>query len=1598
MVVSTKPSGLEVPPRGLAGFNRILAPVASRVSSICHQGVHCFAMDPPKIFETKFHPSGIQTTFHGELTCPSHFPDLIVPPLGFAFKVLNGTGNSTVEGGVISVSPARANFLGMQPGMQFTALRVQPTILEGFHGRFCWITLHDDQTDQGSLVKHPHGMENAIIMDVCSGMGGWHFGGQPYGFQPSISIECDPEVATMGSYNLRSTQVTSKRVASSTYGEFLQWLSSGITIQTEFQDETFWEKAACKGVGVIVASLPCPPWSSLAKGNGLMDPRGSLFADFRFLVHVFRPAIVAMENVKGLILHQDWDCIKRWFHEIGYVCSHVSVDSLHHVLPMHRDRASIVFANRSQHADLTSLIIKPTPMPQLPVPPNPMKRQIFHQEVPDILIDTVTISPEHHDILTDVEVWPKTWKIKHPQSDPKKVDIRERNVSKTKPIPCAVAKYGQPDKIERELLCNKGLYMCTIEDSQFPARWISPCEIMMALGFPKHTMISRNPILAYHILGNSVSPLHAMLTIARVATIYPRCVKAQPDILQAIMTALTQVPRMNESVLHWDEQVMWYEDPITLSQPIPLAICDAKLGREDEQDDQTNRPNTHESQKLKKLKTQHTVVQEAPNNVEPVQPIPVTQIDLTADLQDSSQEEGCASEMPMHSTDNLCEHAGFCLTRPVFSHQHASIPFFQIDYPKMRPFEKPSSDGNMDTFQWITGFASRFDRESYTNSNQALCTRKIRIFDIQQSWKCDLYCDTIPTIETAMQWVNPFCDHFHFQAFHLDGLSKNWNDICDGIQLQVTPFKMRINLAISGSHEFHQIYCDPFDTVQTICNECPSFQHFGDPHWLALEHTNYFNIDHPLTFRRLGPLDSVARFHRPTWTLVRGMEQPKGDKDCKDDSMKNNGDLPDPDPTCEGKITIAIFHPFTNKFAVQKFPASMCVAEILDCLEPPVPSTVPIIVEHNAKRMDLTTRLDQLPAKATLRFRHFSGVGGMDPQACLRTELLARGVPPKQVNNRVSAVVSAIGESPLRDAFLHHDPWARVKETCTTHNVRLLMPNELKDHQKQRRTMKSDDSNPNEASSSSSKGKGKGKSKGKSRKGKTDLPPIPPWNELTLPSEGFTDHADEHLPFIQPAQLVRDAQGICPMNHQDAQAFVASNAASTLSSDPLAILVPGHIPKTTEPVIEHLTLPVVHQNEPILIPASIIQLGAEFVKYAFQGPTITIDTTESTVLEVHLESTRCPQWSSKIKPLDILPQLIPGVKKTHQLIGQWSWKWMDDTRKICSPDVATKLHGYMRVATEAVNQFLALSGPHGLSLWPKAPNRAPCPLYSHIPVEASDEKQAQAIAQTAGFALGFVHTQSDKWMIRCKREDFPTARRLLLPHGVTIGAAAVEPDDTLYVLHPADECPLSTTPNAIEKGLHQMGWNAKVIKPMGSTSWLIASDSGPDHSHISINDHVCSIQSIEAFRARQPKSSYRSPPGLTMNNPWAFYKPTQDVPSLGAKNAQGPTASRFDEMEKKLQQHFEKAVVQAVENKMQPVVSRIEQIEQSVATTSNLHEQRLTAVESEVQSNTNTMQTLQTQINANHQQSMQQMKDLFDSLIQRDTDDKNKRPRTDAHE
>ncbi len=193
--------------------------------------------------------------------------------------------------------------------------------------------------------------------------------------------------------------------------------------------------------------------------------------------------------------------------------------------------------------------------------------------------------------------------------------------------------------------------------------------------------------------------------------------------------------------------------------------------------------------------------------------------------------------------------------------------------------------------------------------------------------------------------------------------------------------------------------------------------------------------------------------------------------------------------------------------------------------------------------------------------------------------------------------------------------------------------------------------------------------------------------------------------------------------------------------------------------ISHVAIPttLTKTNEPLLLPATLIQLGANHVSFTFNGPATAADTVPSTVLEILVEANRCDFWDSIAKPLDIVVQCVPILRARENLLSHWSWKFTDGKRHVVSPSVAVTLHGYIRIPEATLDEVLKASGPCGVSMWPKSPDRQNDPRCSHIPVGAQSFDEAAAVAQSTPHGVGFVH-HNQKWLVRCHREHYPEVR------------------------------------------------------------------------------------------------------------------------------------------------------------------------------------------------------------------------------------------------
>ena len=95
---------------------------------------------------------------------------------------------------------------------------------------------------------------------------------------------------------------------------------------------------------ILVGGFPCQPFSSSGTLRGMDDPKGVLFREIVRLLKDKKPRGFMLENVRGLLLHNNgatFDIIRKELEECGYHVCHDLVDAVN-LLPQERRRLFII--------------------------------------------------------------------------------------------------------------------------------------------------------------------------------------------------------------------------------------------------------------------------------------------------------------------------------------------------------------------------------------------------------------------------------------------------------------------------------------------------------------------------------------------------------------------------------------------------------------------------------------------------------------------------------------------------------------------------------------------------------------------------------------------------------------------------------------------------------------------------------------------------------------------------------------------------------------------------------------------------------------------------------------------------------------------------------------------------------------------------------------------------------------------------------------------------------------------------------------------------------------------------------------------------------
>jgi DNA (cytosine-5)-methyltransferase 1 len=164
-------------------------------------------------------------------------------------------------------------------------------------------------------------MSKPSVISLFSGCGGMDLGFSQAGFDIVYANDIDESVQATYEYNIG---------------------------KIEIKDFTSVEKSALPDGDVVIAGIPCQPFSSAGKRLSTKDKRGQLFEQVMDVLVIKKPKIVIFENVRGFLSAKDEhgmimpERIRQELHQVGYKLYYQLLNAADYEVPQNRHRVFLI--------------------------------------------------------------------------------------------------------------------------------------------------------------------------------------------------------------------------------------------------------------------------------------------------------------------------------------------------------------------------------------------------------------------------------------------------------------------------------------------------------------------------------------------------------------------------------------------------------------------------------------------------------------------------------------------------------------------------------------------------------------------------------------------------------------------------------------------------------------------------------------------------------------------------------------------------------------------------------------------------------------------------------------------------------------------------------------------------------------------------------------------------------------------------------------------------------------------------------------------------------------------------------------------------------
>ena len=518
----------------------------------------------------------------------------------------------------------------------------------------------------------------------------------------------------------------------------------------------------------------------------------------------------------------------------------------------------------------------------------------------------------------------------------------------------------------------------------------------------------------------------------------------------------------------------------------------------------------------------------------------------------------------------------------------------------------------------------------------------------------------------------------------------------------------------------------------------------------------------------------------------------------------------------------------------------------------------------------------------------FGGVSHHELTEQLEALLHNRGVPTEEASARATAVLEKLGRQPIAKALRTTNPWKEIKQLANlaTPKLQLVLPSEMQAAIQARAES--------------------GKFGDKKNKQKANKEPRRSVNisatDIAIPEGIFRDASSTQMKQIPLASIGPEARGLVVVQADQAVPYL--RFSQPVSKHGLALIVVDYQSPLIHGSGEEIRFPARCEktNEPILITARIIQIGAIEVCRLTPAQATVVDevSTEVVRIVVYRDELTDMGWASFCsKPIKAIVDDMPALQKVQgnsPIIDIWDRQWLNDKLERMKPADANMFSACFRLEIADWYDLLQHHGTIAHYVEPRSyDGRSHHEEFRVIWINKQD-RQAVLLASQSTAQWNVVVRSGNRFGLRVKASEAQAVHTQHKPSTPYLASSEI------LTFH-AGPFPHGSNRAALLKLFATWGWQARPSQPRHRTPdgrgvvWEIQAASRPQyevyqlsHADVLISEvpkkqkptHIAhqvqgSIKTIAALS--KPAVPNQEVDFLQDNDPWGNFQGTVSKPA-----------------------------------------------------------------------------------------------------------------------